>query len=1527
MRVIVRALCCFHEYPHRCRMHAQVPEFLPTSSAFAGAFARDTGHQEGIGAGDTLVLRFDNPTRQVDISTTSAVNSLLLFSSPIGTNYTGAWDAVGPFARSGLTITILEGPPAANAPGAAVGVLQVSVLPAAGLTSLDESTPASNASTVVSLGTWGETPNATVIVRSATSVRVLLSPPRARVQWSVSKYRVQWSRDAGFKNISGVLDVAATAAETGTASIAGLAVNVSVFIRAAAFVVLWYKGEQLSSPTVDVGPYFTVPCATIPSPPHVTDVVVQGGGYLMDARGGQSVAIRGSFLGLAESPEFVAASYSNVNASHTAAACYVSIDGVEITCRTVPGVGYGFTWTVVVDGVSAASPEGATTRFNLPVILDVQRITSGCAPQPGFSAYAYRITGRDFGPAGKNTVDAAWLTLPSDTRATFASPNCTVVTDDTVVVCEQPPGAGTALVWTLEIGYQLSAAPTVTYDIPVIEDIECTPSPCNALNTIGGDTITFFGRNFGPRGVKSVNFIGSTFGGVTMLSAIDQFMLIDCLVVDPGHTVRCGVPSGFGLYYYAIVEVVKQSSQPSASFVSFAIPSIEMVENGAYGDALAVLDNTISTVGRNFGGPAELLVLHNGSSGTVQYAFGPVTPTADHRLLVFSIPLLPRSLVGMQHINVVVNIAGIHSNVMQIGCTPPVLAAHDAVSVEDSQPIACAGVIADWWLVLFGAEFGLDASTTSVVLSSDGQVITRFLVCAVAPGGRQISVGMNATNAGSVSGNVTVCVGELQSSPYFFSLAVLLRDPSVSALVMGGETGTALLLAQTPGGSVVHVIGSGFHTSYTAYLVPRALSSVPMTALTKSELLCCVIDAKSLSFTSFDCTLPAGIDTGLMFVFFARGHFINTSATVGYAPPSVALITIVGGGSWLASAGGPIVLTGRNFGNWSANVTVSVGGRLCVLNAPVTHTHISCTAPYGDAAASVVEVAVASSVFRSSTTGLGYMPPSISFISPNSSMTDGGGTALILGDGFGLLVPPVVSFLLPPPLLSVVASVHGAWTASVLQIVIPAGAGGGDNASWRVGIEVANTAQRVIWPRAFAYDAPYIASVRTLGDCPVEGCDIAIEGGNFATLQLTTPQVAVNGVNCPVVSAVHHEIVCAAPPGAGTHNTVAVTIVERQALSNASFAYDPPEILYTIPSAADQSVTGPLMVIGRNFARAGLVILVSGLPCNAPPVYINSSAVVCPAARYLTIGSVRIGVVVAGQASRDAFVQTGCRETFYGRVEDVVCRACPPHAKCAGYDHDPVSDAGYWGTSRTQYVECIPQAACVGPDPTKNTINQCAPEYTGDQCRMCSHQHFRKNANCVECPDNAVLLVVLFVLLVLVAGAAAAWMHTKMFNLKGLSIGIDMLQTLSMFGSFNFAWPFSLKAVFVAAIVATFSPEITSPECTISFTYAQKWTFMQLSPLFVSGILLLGVVMSTAAQSLRKSTTISFCVAIANVGDVLVGGVFTLLYYTYFTVVKGALEIFACTEDGDGVYRYVRPRTPTCAIHVSRIEFSLYSSI
>ena len=68
----------------------------------------------------------------------------------------------------------------------------------------------------------------------------------------------------------------------------------------------------------------------------------------------------------------------------------------------------------------------------------------------------------------------------------------------------------------------------------------------------------------------------------------------------------------------------------------------------------------------------------------------------------------------------------------------------------------------------------------------------------------------------------------------------------------------------------------------------------------------------------------------------------------------------------------------------------------------------------------------------------------------------------------------------------------------------------------------------------------------------------------------------------------------------------------------------------------------------------------------------------------------------------------------------------------------------------------------------------------------------------------------------------------------------------------------------------------------------------------LAGVLVISIGTYNAVEVFRKRMSVRL--VLSSMADVAVGGVFTLMYYTYFTVVRRALEIFACTENGEGVW-------------------------
>ena len=115
---------------------------------------------------------------------------------------------------------------------------------------------------------------------------------------------------------------------------------------------------------------------------------------------------------------------------------------------------------------------------------------------------------------------------------------------------------------------------------------------------------------------------------------------------------------------------------------------------------------------------------------------------------------------------------------------------------------------------------------------------------------------------------------------------------------------------------------------------------------------------------------------------------------------------------------------------------------------------------------------------------------------------------------------------------------------------------------------------------------------------------------------------------------------------------------------------------------------------------------------------------------------------------------------------------------------------------------------------------------------------------------------------------------------------------------------------------------------------------MQLFPLMMAGLLLVSIAVSSVADVYGRGQQKgergrrgprALCDACASTGDVLVGGVFTLLYYTYFTVVRRALDVFACTLNNGGVYTLDADPSVRCwvrgGVHESLVPWAVASLI
>jgi hypothetical protein len=180
----------------------------PRFTSVAPVIAVDTGGQPGLGSGDGLLLRFNQPVAQVPVGSKAALDALLYFYPPNwAAEYTGQWlDTTTLFVTGTSVLASSAADPMFRA-ATAVGTMSITVLPSGGLTSLDGSSPPCDASTLVASGSFGDVVcDAGVHVFSGTTLLAAFQPP-VNASYVPDRYMLQVSQDATFPGPEALVSV------------------------------------------------------------------------------------------------------------------------------------------------------------------------------------------------------------------------------------------------------------------------------------------------------------------------------------------------------------------------------------------------------------------------------------------------------------------------------------------------------------------------------------------------------------------------------------------------------------------------------------------------------------------------------------------------------------------------------------------------------------------------------------------------------------------------------------------------------------------------------------------------------------------------------------------------------------------------------------------------------------------------------------------------------------------------------------------------------------------------------------------------------------------------------------------------------------------------------------------------------------------------------------------------------------------------------------------------------------------------
>lgn len=484
--------------------------------------------------------------------------------------------------------------------------------------------------------------------------------------------------------------------------------------------------------------------------------------------------------------------------------------------------------------------------------------------------------------------------------------------------------------------------------------------------------------------------------------------------------------------------------------------------------------------------------------------------------------------------------------------------------------------------------------------------------------------------------------------------------------------------------------------------------------------------------------------------------------------------------------------------------------------------------------------------------------------------------------------------------------------SSTARVVTPVGAGAGV----RMGT-ISPAYGALPQPPLLAYRPPVISRVAAHGGDTAGGNAVVIEGGDLAP----DARVWIGGAPARVVSVddAHTRLSVASPPGVGAGLPVNVSVAGQSGLLAAGFSYLPPVVIGINVTYVDALRGGAVTVAGAQFGApgggrgsGGLTVTVHDRECIAPVVTVPHGTITCRMPPGLPVGFTgAVTVRVGGQAGSWPSAVAACPPRWYGR-DGEYCAACPRGADCAGGAHDPVPTAGWARVSRAVYASCVPAGACValaaaavearlarGAGEAEAYFN-CAAGYADEACGACAERWYRRGLDCVPCPSYAAGLIGTFVVFLALCGAAVWYLQKRLIVLKGLTIGVDLFQTLSLFQVMRYPFPPAAETALRVCQLSTISVELVAPQCTVRFSYFQLWAATALVPPVTIGVLACVLAFVVAARACRAACAAprrsgdpaAGCLGAlraagaearataVDAADALVGGTFTLLYYT-----------------------------------------------
>ncbi|KAL0591643.1 hypothetical protein ABG067_001244 [Albugo candida] len=917
--------------------------------------------------------------------------------------------------------------------------------------------------------------------------------------------------------------------------------------------------------------------------PTITSIISFGA---LSTIGGDQLRILGSGFGAATSSMHRVVSYFNSEHKFEITDCIVTTDHVELNCKTVPGCGNNFVWRIVVNNVSSEAyyPSDDTLHSYL-----APRITSirGFSSLSTIGGTRFLIEGADFGPDVALFRDPV-LEFTSGHDTVYTPTNCKrlYMNKDlhNTIECISPAGTGANHLWRVTIENVTSAflIQNTSYAGPIVTKV-FRPNGTSVLQTSGNEEVIISGLNFGRKNSSIINSV--TYGVMGT-----EFSASNCVIVVDNEWIVCNTIPGVGIRLsWAVTIDGLTSTNPTINYARPYITSIGgdgsinasafgfqeiIIQGGNFGPSSIDLDAvTYGPTGREY--KVERIIFHNDSTicclsnpGTGMNLRWIVAVGGQSSLLseahtsygtpsIDSISSLTASTNGTTYIHIRGHNFGANST--ESGCKVVfTLPAEMQTFVKARTQIL---PILSWELynkrleiltVRIPAGFGLDG----FISIQTGQFLGIYQQSEFFPISYDLPIIEQVyTDEGSPVCAPTCVTLTLLGSNFFTSGTLLISKTPVTMADLSSIKSQNLVsrtdqfIASWSHHSLVisdYVEKTGF---VTILLGNRILSnsatfvwSCPTildwyTLLANCDATNCTTSFHFTGDPSLYRDKPSSV----------AGRSTQQSATIGGATLNLYV-------KYLGSSSKVKVLVGSSAQCTNIQLTTPVlppSKLLTTSGAGVTGiTLLTCTVPAGQGSSQHLVVLRGST--PSAIRFIDYIPPRADWDLTNAytAPTQGKVTTLV-GTNFG--TAPAVT--LDSLGLQILSHSH-----TRLDVIIPAGEGGGHKLSLVVGDQVDET--------LFAYKAPVIYTYFTTGNSTEGGDEMRIKGENLGSQSLSDQHsVSFNDTyRCHIVSVAHNEIICRIGAGQGCDLPIVVNVsglTNEETMRNATFSYDQP-VLHNI---------------------------------------------------------------------------------------------------------------------------------------------------------------------------------------------------------------------------------------------------------------------------------------------------------------------------------------------------------------------------